>query len=126
MLKDKRGLIGKIFLVLGIVVLVLGIIIGVTAYQAYDLINTAKEEQTNMKNEIAGLQTGNCSKITSIETSLNQIVKKAKSACKNPLINYAVNKIKDMPIKCQNVTSLENQMQIGLAPVKAACANQTI
>jgi hypothetical protein len=123
---NKRGLIGKIFAVIGIVLFILLIIAGITAYQAYGLIKLTQAEKINLETNIQELQKGDCSRIPAIETSANKIKAKAESSCKNPIINYAVTKIQQIPVKCADLKSFEEQMQNSLTQIKNACNNNTI
>jgi beta-lactamase regulating signal transducer with metallopeptidase domain len=121
---NKRGLIGKILIILGITILILGVVIGITAYQTYDLIKVVNEEKTNLENNIAALQNEDCTKIAEIELSTEKIKIKATSACKNPIINYAISKIEQIPIKCGDLQDLESQIQENLTQIKNNCTNK--
>ena len=123
---NKKGLIGKIFAVIGIIILIILIIAGITAYQAYDLYKTAMNEKTNVDSSIQQLQKGDCSKIADIENSAARIKSKANSACWNPIIRIAVAKMEQIPIKCNDLSAMENQMNQGLSQIKTICANETL
>lgn len=123
---NKRGLIGTIIIVILGIILIVGIILGITAYQAYSLINTVKQETPIIQESMQQI-TGNydCTKIPIAELSINRVMSEAKQTCKNPIIKIAVEKIKQIPIKCANLTSLESQISSGMSDMKKYC-NQTI
>ena len=122
---NKRGLVGKILLILGLIILVLGIIIGITAYQAYSLYTVVNEEALKINTSITEFQKGDCTQIDNILASANRIESKAISTCSNPIIRIAVDKMPQIPIKCTNITSLKSQMETAFAPIKSICANMT-
>ena len=122
---NKKGLVGKILLIVLAIFLIIGIYIGFTAYQAYSTIKSIQAEQPLIEADVQALQQGDCSKIEPIETRISNIKAKAESSCKNPLINYIVKKIEQIPIKCDNLSSFETQMTSQFAQIKSACANQT-
>jgi len=125
MLMKKKGLIGKIFICIGIIILVVGVIIGFTAYQTYDLYKTIMNEQPNIENNAEALQRGDCSKIPEINISIEKIKSKAESACKNPIIRYTVEKMQQVPVKCDKLSTIETQIQVDLSKLREACANLT-
>ena len=120
------GWIAKTFTVIGIIFLVLIVIAGITAYQAITLIKTIETESSSMQTDMESLTKGDCSKLSSIESSFNRIKSKAESACWNPIIKIAVDKMEQIPMKCKDISSLESQMNSQFAPIKAYCANRTI
>jgi len=119
------GWIAKTFAVIGIIFLILIIIIGVTAYQAITLINTVQTESASIQSNTEALAKGDCSKISSVEASISKIKSKATSACINPIIKIAVDKMDQVPMKCKDVSTLETNLDQGLSQIKAYCANQT-
>ena len=125
MLESKRGMWGKIFAIVGIIILIVLIIVGVTAYQGYAVYKTAMSEKDNIQSNMQELAKGDCTKIPLIESSINKIKGKVVGACKNPIIRMALNKMDKVPIKCSNIGDLENQVNNSLAPIKEACGNQT-
>ena len=122
---EKKGLIGKIFLAIGIIILIIGIIIGFTVWQVYNLYKTVQEEKTNIDANVALLQKGDCSKLPAIEASMQKIITKAKSTCKNSIIAWAVGRMSQIPYKCAEVSGLESQMSAQFQPIKDACAKMT-
>ena len=122
---NKRGLIGKLFIIIIGVILLIGAIIGITVYQAYSLAKLVQQEQINIESSVDSLKKGDCSKLSELETSINKIKDNSKSACMNPIIKIAVEKMSQIPIKCGNLSSLDQQIETSLAEIKGACANLT-
>lgn len=126
MLNDKRALIGNILLAILIIIVLIGAVIGITAYQAYSFYKVIQTEGTALNNNIQSLQNNqDCSKIQAIEASAEKIKSEATSACRNPIIKIAVDKMEQIPVKCGDLNSLTAQMQTSLTPIKEYCANQT-
>jgi len=128
---NKKGLIGKIFLVIGILILIIGAIAGITAYQLYNLAMLAKEETAKIQEESAEINKGDCSKVQSIENRMNNLMNEAGSACKNPVIKYIFAKqtIKTEnlgTLNCDTLNQLKEQASSSMQEVKTLCANQTI
>jgi aspartate carbamoyltransferase regulatory subunit len=142
---NKRGLIGKILLILGIIILIAGIIIGVTAYQGYSVFKVIQTEQKSIElnaQEIAlDLQSKkfgsqDCTKIDNIQNSAEKIKKETLGACKNPLINIIIKKVMEsrpiptptgnVTLSCDNLDPIYNQMQSFIIPIKTICNNQTL
>ena len=123
---NKRGLIGKILFIIFGIILIIGIIIGITAYQAYSLVKTVQQETIIWQNMTQITETNDCSKIPELEASILRVKEKTESACKNPIIRIAIDKIPQMEVKCSDVPKLEQQTEEKIKPVKAFCANQTL
>ena len=123
---NKKGLIGKIFAIIGIIFLVLILIGAFTGWQVYSLYKSLNEETQKIAYYMTQLQKGDCMQIVNIENSFGLIELKAFSACKNPIISIAVGKMPQIPIKCANITMLKAQMEKNLEPIKAICANMTV
>ena len=102
-MKDKRGLIGKIFLLIGIILLILIGVIAFTAYQAFSFFSFLQSEIPLIESDAKEIGTGDCSKIDSIELRISNINSKAESRCKNPLIRIALDKIEQIPFNCNNL-----------------------
>lgn len=122
---NKKGLIGKIFAVIGIIFLIILIIAGITAYQVYSLVTEVQEKAPVIQENIKSLTNGDCTKVKPIETDINEIKTKATTACKNPLIKIAVQKIEQVPIKCDQLSTIDEQIASNLKPIKEICNNQT-
>jgi len=120
------GWIAKTFAVIGIILLILIIMVGITAYQAITLVKTVQTESSSIQANGEALAKGDCSKLNSIEASINNIKSKATSACWNPIIRIAVDKMDQVPIKCKDISALENNISQGISQIKAYCSNQTI
>ncbi len=115
---NKRGLFGKIFL--GIILIIL-IFLGITAYQAYDLVNTVTSQVSEIENDVSALKGGDCSKISSIETRIILVESKVSSACKNPVINLASQNIEGLPANCLNYKTLRQEAEYSLNDAKKNC-----
>jgi uncharacterized membrane protein YvbJ len=125
---NKQGIsdkMKKIWWILIAILLIILIIAGITAWQAYGLVQTVQAEQASIETNLAALQKGDCSKVAPLESSMGKITSKAQSACWNPIISYGVEKMQQIPIKCSNISALDQQFQSGLVQIKAACAKKT-
>lgn len=122
-MKNKKGLIGKLLLILFVIVL---IIAGITAYQIFDLIKTIEAQQTEIQSEISQLQNGDCSKISTIETRTVILESKAMSTCANPIIYYFSKNYGDLPYDCDDLSLLKSQVEQGLTAAKNSCDIKTL
>ena len=122
---NKKGLIGKIFAIIGILLLIVIILAGITAYQAYNLIKDFKEKTPVIQENIKQLTAGDCSKLLPIETDITELKTRVASSCKNPIINSAVERLDQIPIKCNQLPNLEQQITNNIKPIKEYCANSS-
>ncbi len=119
---NKRGLWGKILLGILIVVFLLLAIIGVSAYQAAQVISVLKEEGAKTQTNIRLLaEQKDCSKLNEIEISVDKIEKETTSACKNPVIKISIGSIKDIPIKCETLPELKADVKNVLSKARSYC-----
>lgn len=119
---NQKGLIGKIFVVIGIIILLILIIGAITAYQVNGLIKTVQAETKSIQSNVNDFQASkNCSRITNIEDSINKIKDKAESTCKNPIIRIAAEKIDKIPYKCDDLPTIGNAAENSLQPFKNFC-----
>lgn len=114
---NKKGLIGKILLILLILVIIIVAIVAITVYQAYTIAKTSMSEIASINEAQQNLMANkNCSKIVEIEASRDRLENSAKNACRNPFLKLAIDKIKQLPYKCDNIAemraSAETQMQL--------------
>jgi hypothetical protein len=128
---NKRGLIGKILLIVGIIILVIGIIIGVTAYQLYSLANLAQKEIANIQQDSSAISKGDCTKVPSMENSINNLIISTENACKNPIVVFIFSKQTIQAenlgtLNCDTIPKIKAQSQDSISQIKAICANQTI
>lgn len=142
---NKRGLIGKIFLIIGMIILIIGIIAGITGYQAYRVYQVSQEEQTAIQEDIKILsEQRDCTKVDSIQTRFLHIKSEAESACINPIIRIVAKKImadkpieingKSIFINCENLNTIYKEMTPQFQTIKDVCiqtktitnVNQTI
>jgi hypothetical protein len=122
-MRNKRGLIGKIFLVFFILIFIL---LGITAYQAFDLYNAITTQQNAIQSDTNHLIGGDCSKISSIETRVILLESKANSACANPIIYFASVKYVNLPYNCKDISSLKEQAENALNEAKNNCDIKTL
>ncbi|VVB79734.1 Uncharacterised protein [uncultured archaeon] len=122
-MQNKKGLIGKIFLIIFLLII---LVAGITAYQVYDLIGTINSQQNEIKSEITQLEQGDCSKISSIETRAILLELKANSACSNPIIYYVSTNYQGLPYTCNDIPTLKSQAEEGLSLAKSACDIRTL
>lgn len=131
---NKRGLLGKIFLIILIIILIIGAIIGITAYQAYNFYKTAQQEQEGINQDIKALsEQKDCAKVDSIQTRFLNIKSSADSACKNPIIRIGVQKFmadkpvsisgQNISVSCENLNAIYNEMTNQLNSVRESCSN---
>ncbi len=123
---NKRGLVGKIFAVIGIIFLIILLVIGITIAQVYSLYSTVTEEIPNAETSIKSIQQGDCSKISNLEASITRVKSKANSACLNPLIKIGVDKMDQIPLKCKDISTFEEQFAPTINKIKETCNNQTL
>ncbi|MCX6765261.1 MAG: hypothetical protein NT148_01850 [Candidatus Nealsonbacteria bacterium] len=126
---NKRGLIGKIILI--VIVLIIAVV-AVTAWQIYSLVKVATQETPYLATTIASLTAkgalvnqSDCDSIPQIEASVSKLKSSAESACANPLIATAVNKMQQVAIKCKDVSTLDSQFSTNIAKFfKNYCQNR--
>ncbi len=119
---DKRGLIGKIALIIGII---LGIVIGLIGYSVYQAASfiqeTTKEAEIIKEKTEALLTTKNCSFVDDIEKSMSNIKKNAEKVCTNPFIEKFSERSKNIPLKCSQVQTMEEEYKNTIAQLRAIC-----
>jgi hypothetical protein len=125
-LSKKKGLIGKIFAVIGILLLIIIITIGVTAYQVYGLVKDLQEKTPIIQTNVQDLMRGKCDKLESVKSDLTEIKIRATNACRNPIINIAVQKLDQIPIKCNQLSTLDEQITNNLNPINEYCTNSSL
>jgi hypothetical protein len=115
---NKKGVVGKIILIIFLVVLIFVLI---TGYQAYELVNSINFQKTEIEKEIVFLKQGDCSKISSIETRILILENKARSACKNPIIYFYSENYLEKTYRCSNIDSLMSEVEKQLKLPKELC-----
>lgn len=123
---NKKGLLGKIFLIIIILILIIIGIIAFTVWQAYSLVKTIQIEGNSIKDNLQLVLNGDCSKRANVQQSLDNLNEKTSNSCKNPVLNYVASKITQLPANCQTYPELETQMRSILALTENNCNNQTI
>jgi len=121
---NKKGFWGKFFMFLVIIILIVLIIVGITAYQGYSLVKTIEQESPLIEQELQAAMQGDCTKLESVESRIANIYNKAKSTCKNPLIKISIERIEQIPIKCNQLDSLKQQFESTIGPLEDFCKNQ--
>jgi hypothetical protein len=141
---NKKGLIGKILLIFAIILLIIGIIIGITIYQGYKVYKVVTEEQARIEENTKGMQEdiksnnieGVCTRVTTMETSINHIKGEVNGACANPIIKAVADqalqsKQINLPSgsvspNCDNIAAVYDEGLKSLKPIKDMCSNQTL
>ncbi|MBM3247366.1 hypothetical protein FJZ17_02395 [Candidatus Pacearchaeota archaeon] len=121
---NKKGFWGKFFMFLAIIILVVLIIVGITAYQEYSLVKAIEQESPLIEQELKAAMQGDCTKLESAGSRIANIYNKAQGACKNPLIKIFVEKMEQIPIKCNQLDSLKQQFESSVEPAATFCKNQ--
>ncbi len=124
---NKKGLIGKIIL---IIILLVIAFIGFTIWQVYTLVKTATTEGLIISTNIgiisakgSMLNKTDCDNLPKIEASIAKLKAKAQSSCMNPLIRMAVDRMQQIAIKCKDISTLDSQATQGLSQIKLLCSN---
>lgn len=137
---DKRGLFGKIFLIIWILIILIVLTIGITIYQGYRVYKVASNEKDKIIADSVilkeDIKKGNCSKLNDIETSINNIKSEINGACKNPIISMSIKKVMStrpvmLPsgpttINCQNIEPIYSNYVEFTKPLKEICNNATL
>ena len=141
---QKKGLIGKIFLVIGIIILIIIIILGLTALQGYKVYKAIITEQSKITEVAYSLNkdieseniSGACEKLQIIKESSGKIKLEVNSACKNPIMKLGINKImanQQIPLSsgkitpsCTNIDVIYNEAIKHIKPIEDVCNNQTL
>jgi hypothetical protein len=121
---DKKGLIGKILLGILILVLIIFTVVGVTAYQASKVLSVVKEETSKIQHSSELLaEQKDCKQINEIETSVGKIEREVLSACKNPLLKFAISSVESIPVKCETLPTLKKDFENKFVEAKEYCEN---
>ncbi len=118
---NKKGLVGKIFLIIGIVILIIAGFIGITVYQVYSVMSTLNEQVPLIGQELDELENGACDKIGGIGVRIGLIKDKLDSACGNFLIRKALTKTQGVTVDCDNVGSIYEKFEESLDLNKRLC-----
>jgi septal ring-binding cell division protein DamX len=148
-MRGKKGLVGKIFAIIGIFIFILLVIVGISAYQGYKVFQTVQTEQKAIEENALALVNSvqqktltaeDCKRPDAIEKSVRNIKDSASGACKNPIIKIAVKKVMasqplqtssgNLSLSCDNLEQVYSQaaLQISsmITPIKAYCQNPTL
>ncbi len=118
----KRGI--KIFLVILSVLIILAIIggvyIGSTVKQGLDLKESIEEiDADEIRNDIAEIQAGNCSKLEELEEDAEEIKEKVIEACKNPALKKVIES--EQPGACEIANDPNSDAQKELDRLREYC-----
>lgn len=121
---NKKGLIGKILLGITILIVAIFLVLGITAYQASQVIKVVQEETTKIQTSYNLLaEQKDCTQINNIETSLGVIVSSVSGVCKNPILKFAISKVDAVPVKCENITQMKIDFESKFIEAKDYCEN---
>ena len=121
---NKKGLIGKIVIGILIVVVLILVIVGVSAYQASQVIKTVSEETVKIKTSSQLLaDQKDCTQLNEIETSVGKIEKSVSGACKNPILKFAISKAEAVPVKCDTLPDLKKDFENKFSEARTYCEN---
>jgi predicted PurR-regulated permease PerM len=111
----------KIFLIILVILILLIIAFAIfTYYQIKEVYGFANNPE--LKQDIADLTEGNCSKLQILEPKINQIQTSIKTACINPVIRILSQKIKVYNTDiCVEIKNPENQIQQIINQAKTMC-----
>ena len=124
---NKKGLMGKILILLAIILIGFGIFLGITVVQIYNLVKTIQTETANIQSNSDAIDKGNCSQLYEMESSIYKIIASTESSCKNPLIKITIDKIQQIPLKCGNLKEfIQTNYFEKLKTQATICANKTI
>ncbi len=117
---------GSVFLnvlaVVGVFLLIILIVAGVTAYQAYGVIQVATEESAKIQNNSQLLvEQKDCARLKDIEDSILKIESKYSSACKNPVLSFAVKQVESVPVKCETLPNFKKDFEEKFNEAKLYC-----
>ncbi len=120
----KKGLIGKILLGIFMLIVLILIVIGITAYQANQVIKVVQEETSKIQTSSNLLaQQQDCTQINEIEISVGKIETSVSDACKNPILKFAISKAESVPVKCETLPDLKKDFENKFAEAKDYCEN---
>jgi len=118
---SKKGLFGKILLIVGIVFLIIVTVIGITVYQVFGLVSILKDNSQMLQNDFTALAQGDCSKLPVVKTELQLINSKVLGACKNPLISYGISKMPQVPFTCSDMKKMYSMLQGNYSTIEETC-----
>lgn len=119
---NKRGLIGKILLGILVFVIIIFIVVGITIYQATQVIKVVQEETNKIQTSSNLLaQQKDCTQIIEIESGVGRIVSSVLGACKNPILKFAISRTGTVPVKCETLPALKKDFENKFTEAKLYC-----
>jgi len=120
----KKGLIGKIFLGILVLIIIIFIILGISAYQASQVIKVVSEETSKIQASSQLITTNrDCTQLNEIENSVGKIENSVSGACKNPILKFAIGKAEAVPVKCENLSELKTDFDKKFGEARVYCEN---
>jgi hypothetical protein len=102
----------------------MGIIVGISFFQGYSVYKSAIQVSNSINSNFTNfLETGNCSRIKDIDSSIEIIEEDIKSSCANPLIRKLSMKITSLPVNCLTVSQLKSNISKTFDPLRIICFN---
>jgi len=118
---NKKGLLGKIFLLIILVIILAIGFIAISIYQAYSLASHIVKEVPKIQENSNSIITGDCEKLEEIKASWASIRTEIDSTCKNPLINYVSIRIEKLPTNCLTINEFEATIFTNLEKTRIFC-----
>jgi len=141
---NKRGLLGKIFEVIGIILILVITLVGITVYQIYHFYKTGQAEQQIRQDKMTEAQQmlqnldmgGMCNATLELEASDKRIQAETENICKNPIIRWIMKTttektasnslISRKTVSCDNLDLVFAENQNSTQQIKDICSNQTL
>jgi hypothetical protein len=121
---NKRALIGKILLGILTLIIIIFIILGISAYQASQVIKVVSEETVKIQSSSQLLANNrDCTQLNEIENSVGKIDKSVSKACKNPILSLVISKVKEVPVKCETLPDLKKDFEEKFSEARVYCEN---
>ena len=115
----------KIILIIAIIVVLLIVAFAIfTYYQIRQIYNLA--ENSELKQDLADLTKGNCSKLKILEPKINQMQASLKTVCINPVVRILSHKIQVYGTDiCIEIKNPENKIQQIITQARTGCSRMT-
>jgi hypothetical protein len=121
---NKKGLWGKILLGILALIIIIFIILGISAYQASQVIKVVSEETVKIQASSQLLANNrDCTQLNEIETSVGKIEASVSGACKNPLLSLVISKVEEVPVKCETLPALKKDFENKFSEARIYCEN---
>ena len=120
---NKKGLFGKIILIIGIIILLAIGYLAFTAYQVFSFVSFIQQEAPLLQSDLESVGDGDCSKLDAIKTRINNIKSEAEEVCGNYLIRKGLEKVESIPIACDNLDSQFNDAMEVIQLAEEGCSN---